>query len=127
MGEAEYRPKVIVKRLTKPFSDAGQRDLLDKIGIYCTALAAVTGTEPHWMASGTFVSVGGHGFVLTAHHVLYGYPKAGIPGVLDFERVGIFATRGKGQPTYLNKEKLLTGVPIGTPPRLGGGPDLAAL
>ena len=116
---------VVVKRPSVAFSEAAQRDLHNRVGAYCTALIGVK-SDDFTIASGTLVTVGGRGCVLTAHHVLYGGRASGRRkrGVRDFPRIGVYGYRGVAQPTFPREH--LVDVCIGSP-KIAGEPDLAAL
>jgi len=114
----------IITRPAVPFIHAAEQEIIHRIGPFCTAIAGVRDGKMMTAASGTLVSVGGRGCLLTAHHVLYGKPRRKIPGVLDFEQLGIFSNRGEYQHTF--PREWFVDVPIGIP-GVAGEPDLAAL
>jgi hypothetical protein len=116
-------PTTII-RPAVPFIHAAEQELIHRLGPFCTAIAAVRNGEMVTAASGTLVSVGGRGCLLTAHHVLYGKPRRKLRGVLDYAQIGIFSNRTERQHT-LPREWFLD-VPIGSP-GVAGEPDLAAL
>jgi hypothetical protein len=119
------RVKTLVKRPAVLFR-YDSPDMEQAIGPYCTAVMGLTGKDvpTDTIGSATLVTVKGRGCILTAHHVLYGKRKRKLKGVLDFDRISIYSSRGELQGTY--PREWFVDVPIGRP-GVAGEPDLAAL